>query len=113
VYQFSFDAVGNKNGRAHGRAVFENLTAQTHIEIRIECLTVESGNASITGTILHSTDPELPKGTAVAFGAVDDRDEPFLDIITPAFPAPEPGCGNFLFPLTFFQMSGDAIQVEP
>jgi len=92
VYQFSFDAVGNKNGRAHGRAVFDNLTAQTHIEIRIE---------------------ELPKGTAVAFGAVDDRDEPFLDIITPAFPAPEPGCGNFLFPLTFFQISGDAIQVEP
>ena len=113
VYEFSFDAVGNKNGRAHGRAVFDNLTAQTHVEIRIECLTVDSGNASITGTILHSTDPELPKGTAVVFGAVDDRDEPFLDIITPAFPTPEPGCGNFLFPLTFFQISGDAIQVEP
>ncbi|HKS09280.1 MAG TPA: hypothetical protein VJS13_06990 [Pyrinomonadaceae bacterium] len=114
VYEFSFEAVANKNGRAHGRAVFDNLTAQTHIEIKIDCLLVlESNNASINGTVLHSTDPELPKGTRVVFGAVDDRESPFSDIITPAFPSGTSGCDNFLFPLTFFQIDGDAIQIEP
>lgn len=114
VYEFSFEAIANKNGRAHGRAVFDNLTTQTHIEIKIDCLLVlETGDASISGTVLHSTEPELPKGTRVVFGAVDDRDAPFSDIITPAFPSPETGCDTFLFPLTFFQIDGDAIQVEP
>ncbi|HKV35621.1 MAG TPA: hypothetical protein VJP89_14895 [Pyrinomonadaceae bacterium] len=113
VYEFSFEAVGNKNGRAHGRAVFDNLTAQTHIEIRIQCLTVlDSSSASITGTVLHSTDPELPKGTRVVFAAVDSI-PPLSDIITLAFPSPETGCDNFLFPLTLFLLDGDAIQIEP
>jgi hypothetical protein len=111
VYEFSFEASANKNGRAHGRAVFDNLTAQTHIEIRIECLLVDSGNASITGTILHSNDPELPKGTRVVFGAVDSV-PPSRDIITLAFPTPGDEC-EFLFPLSLFELDGDAIQVEP
>jgi len=112
VYEFSFEASANKNGRAHGRAVFDNLTAQTHIEIRIECLLVDSGNASITGTVLHSNDPELPKGTRVVFGAVDSV-PPLRDIITLAFPNPEEGCEQFLFPLSLFELDEDAIQVEP
>ena len=115
VYEFSFEAFGNKNGRAHGRAVFDNLSAQTHVEIRIDCLTLaDSSNASISGTILHSTDPELPKGTNVVFAAVDD-DPFFHDIITLAFPTPngESSCGELLFPLTFFPLAGDAIQIEP
>ena len=115
VYEFSFEAFANKNGHAHGRAVFDNLSAQTHIEIEIDCLTLaDSSNASISGTILHSTDPELPKGTNVLFGAVDD-DLIFHDIITLAFPTPngESSCGEFLFPLTLFPLAGDAIQIEP
>jgi len=98
VYEFSFEAFANKNGHAHGRAIFDNLSAQTHIEIKIDCLTLaDSSNASISGTILHSTDPELPKGTNVLFGAVaaEEVDPPaaldFEDLLVVGAPARQAG----------------------
>lgn len=117
LYEFSLDASANQNGRAHGRAVFDNLTAQTHIEIKIDCMRVGSSEADMRGTILHSTDPQLPKGTDVVFAVVDGNlVSPFFpDIITLVFPNffPEKGCENFPVPLTMFNLDRDSIQIQP
>jgi len=60
--------------------------------------------------IIHSTDPDLPKGTDVVFAAADDTP----DIITLVFPiSPDVSCENAPFPLTFFPLQGDAIQIQP
>jgi len=116
-WQFSFEAIANKNGRARGRAEFDNLTTQTQIDIRIDCLRVHTSEALITGIVLHSDDVDLPKGTNVEFAAVDGDlvSATFPDIITPVFPNsdPEGGCQNASPPLTMFQLPRDAIQIEP
>ena len=113
LYEFSLDVSANKHDRAHGRAIFDNLTAGTHIEIRVDCL----NGSTLTGTILHSTDPQLPKGTGVVFAAEDNSSLPFPfpDIISLVFPKfnPEGDCHDNSPPLTFFFLPGDAITFQP
>ena len=45
LWSFSFEATANKHGQTRGRAQFDNLTAQTQVVVRINCLSVGSGVA--------------------------------------------------------------------
>jgi hypothetical protein len=119
-WAYSFDAVANKHGRARGRATFdivENLN-QTQVVVRINCLNVigSSGFATaiMTGTVLHSDDPEFPKGENVIFAAEDNSNSPIVrpDIITRLFVSPF-DCHEGGEPLTFFNQGSDAIHIEP
>lgn len=119
---FSFEATGNKNDRARGRAVFnilDNLT-QTEVVVKIDCMNVSSfsgsGNARILGTVLHSDDPGFPKGAQVVFAAEDNSGSPIFrqDIMTPIFVVEgfDVDCHDIAQPLTMFQV-GDAITIVP
>ena len=106
LWSFSFDAIANKNGRARGRAQFDNLTAQTQVIVRINCLSVtfalDTFFASMSGTVLHSNDPNLPKQQNVIFAASDGPSPPFRsDTITP------------LFPLVPFEELDDCHDIQP
>jgi hypothetical protein len=109
-WEFSFDAAANKNGHARGRAVFDNLSSQTQVVVKINCLRVNSFEAVMTGTVLHSDDPDLPKSTEVVFAATDGLS---FDTITPLFAFSFPDCNSAASPLTIFRLSGDAIQIQP
>jgi hypothetical protein len=117
---YSFEAFGNKNGQARGRATFEILenSIQTHVEVKINCLEVDTSpqiaSALITGTVLHSDDPEFPKHATVIFAA-EDNIPPALhpDIITRMFVFEGGDCHSGAFPLTFFEQPPDAIHIEP
>ena len=89
VWSFSFEARANKKDHATGRARFENLTAQTETVVRINCLNVNGAFAVITGRVLHSDDPFLPKSENVVFGIRDGQllTIPSVDTITPLFPS--------------------------
>ena len=100
VWHFSFEAFGNKKGHAHGRAMFENLSEETQVEVRIDCLSVRGSTAVMSGTVLHSDNPDFPKSTNVFFVA-DDGSPTSSDIITPLFVGGE-DCQNAALPLTFF-----------
>ena len=106
---FSFEAHANKNGHARGRAVFENLSTQTQVVVKIDCLRVDSFDALITGTVLHSDDPEFPKLTDVIFAASDGQGI-HPDLITPLFVSPFPDCNTAAPPLTIFQVDNIVIQ---
>ena len=89
-WSFSFEAFANKNGQTRGRAVFDNLTTQTQVVVRINCLNISPGTsprAVMSGTVLHSDDPNLPKLQSVIFAASDGPLLPFssADTITPPF----------------------------
>jgi hypothetical protein len=94
VWSISFEAIANKNGQTRGRAQFENLTAQTQVVVRINCLSVStlfgSDLAIISGIVLHSDDPKLPKSERVLFAATDGPSLPnsSADTITPPFMLP-------------------------
>ena len=60
LWSFTFEAFVNKNSEARGRAQFDNFAAQTQVVIRVNCLSVDSGNAVMSGSVLHSDDPDLP-----------------------------------------------------
>ena len=109
-WEFSFSVQSNKNGKARGRAIFENLSAETRVVVKIDCLRVDSSEALLIGTVLHSDDPDFPKSTNVIFAAIDGQ---VLDTITPLFVSPFPDCDTAAPPLTMFQLSGDAIQIQP
>ena len=101
LWSFSFEAIANKNGQARGRAHFENLFTQTHVVVRINCLSVSSGinlSAVMIGRVLHSDNPNLPKSARVRFEANDGPWPPIFstDTITPLFefPFPEEDCGG-------------------
>ena len=118
-WRFSFEAIANKNGQARGRAHFENLTAQTQVVVRINCLNVASGinlNAGMIGTVLHSDDPRFPKLTTVDFAAMDGPWLPLFgsDTITPLFefPFPELDC-SYAQPLTILPVEDGDIQIQP
>lgn len=115
LVNFSFEAHANQNGRAHGRATFENVSDETSVVVRIDCLRVSSSEALITGTVLHSDDPAFPKSTNVIFNATDGAllPFPFPDTITPLFVNPFPDCHDAAPPLTILSLAGDAIQIEP
>jgi hypothetical protein len=123
IWSFSFEAIANKNGQARGRAHFENLTAQKQIVVRINCLSVQSINfpsgmvldAGMTGKVLHTDFPHLPKSTTVAFAAFDGLLPMFgSDSITPVFefPFPELDC-SFAQPLTILAVENGDIEIQP
>ena len=117
---YSFEAAGNKNGQARGRATFDILenSIQTHVEVKINCLDVgvspELASALMTGTVLHSDDPEFPKHANVIFAAEDSLvPELHPDIITRLFVFEGGDCHSGAFPLTFFEQPSNAIHIEP
>jgi hypothetical protein len=123
IWRFSFAAIANKNGQTRGRAHFENLTAQKEIVVRINCLRVQSTNvqsgiildAGMTGKVLHSDYPNLPKSTTVAFAAIDGPMPIFgSDSITPLFefPFPELDC-SYAHPLTILAVENGDIEIQP
>ena len=115
LISFSFEAHANKKGHARGRAVFDNLSTQTQVVVKIDCLRVAGNEADgfealITGTVLHSNDPDFPKRADVIFAALDGQGI-FTDMMTPLFLSPFDDCNTGASPLTIFQV--DNIQVEP
>jgi len=110
LISFSFEAHANQKRHARGRAVFDNLSTHTRVVVKINCLRVDSFDALITGTVLHSDDPDFPKLTDVIFAASDGQGiRP--DTITPLFVSPFPDCNTGAPPLTMFQV--DDIVVQP
>jgi hypothetical protein len=114
LFHFSFDVQANKHGKAHGRAEFDNLTNNTQVIAKIDCLRVIGAEALMTGTVLHSNDPGFPKRTNVVFGATDGPVPGFnSDTITPLFANPPfENCHDGASPLTIFGV-GDSIQIDP
>lgn len=123
IWSFSFEAIANKNGQTRGRAHFENLTAQKQIVVRINCLSVQSSSvqsgiilyAGMTGKVLHSDYPDLPKSTTVAFAAIDGPFSIFgTNNITPVFefPFPELDC-SYAQPLTILAVENGDIVIQP
>jgi len=114
LWSFSFEASANKNGQAKGRAQFDNLTAQTQVVVRINCLSVDSAFAVISGRVLHSDDPQLPKLENVVFAARDGQllPVPSFDTITPLFPFPQHDCHDGE-PLTILPVEDGGIQIQP
>lgn len=120
LWSFSFEAVANKNGGTRGRAQFDNLTAQTQVVVRINCLSVELGinsvGAVMSGRVLHSDDPGLPKLQKVIFAATDGPLLPTSnsDTITPLFPlirSAGDDCHNTQ-PLTILPVEDGDIQIN-
>ena len=121
IWSFTFEAISNKNGQTRGRAQFDNLTAQMQVVVRINCLSVTSAPDStfavISGRVLHSNDPDLPKLENVIFAASDG---PLLpnsssDTITPLFPL-LPYFGQDCHdtqPLTILPVEDGDIQIQP
>jgi hypothetical protein len=118
VWSFSFEATSNKNGHTRGRAQFDNLTAQTQVVVRIKCLSVGSALntdfAAMSGTVLHSDDPDLPKSENVVFAATDGPLLPgsSADTITPLFSFPGMDCHDGE-PLTVLPVEDGDIQIQP
>ena len=112
---FSFEAVANKNGQSKGRAQFDNFTAQTQVIVRINCLSAGSGSAVISGRVLHSDDPDLPKNANVVFAATDAQTLPSpgaVDTITPLFQFGDLTCHDTQ-PLTILPVEDGEIQIQP
>jgi hypothetical protein len=122
IWSFSFEAIANKNGQARGRAYFENLTAQKQIVVRINCLNVQSVNvqsgiiryAGMTGKVLHTDYPDLPKSTTVEFASSEGPPMFSTDTITPVFefPFPELDC-SYAQPLTILAVENGDIEIQP
>jgi hypothetical protein len=114
-FSFSFDARSNKNGNATGRAQFDNLTEQTEVVVKIDCLDVDGGIAVMSGRVLHSDDPDLPKSTHVIFAATDFALFPFFgsDTITPLFAIPQEFTCHDGGPLTILPVEGGGIHIQP
>ncbi len=109
LVSFSLEAHANKKGHARGRAVFDNLSTQTQVVVKIDCLRIDSFDALITGTVLHSDDPDFPKSADVVFAASDGRGvRP--DIMTPLFISPFPDCNTGSPPLTMFEVGNILVQ---
>ena len=118
IWSFSFEAIANKNGQTRGLAQFDNLTAQTQVVVRINCLSVDSAFDSafavISGRVLHSDDPDLPKLENVVFAASDGPLLPISssDTITPLFSFPGQDCHDGQ-PLTILPVEdGGDIQIS-
>ena len=113
LWSFSFESFANKNGQARGRAQFNNLTDQTQVVVRINCLRVDSPFAILSGRVLQSDDPNLPKRANVIFAASDGelRPTPGVDTITPPFFSPEQ-CRE-TEPLTILPVEDGDIQIQP
>lgn len=114
IWSFSFEATANQNDQARGRAQFDNLSAQTHVVVRINCLSVDSGFATMSGRVLHSDDPNLPKLAEVVFQASDAELTTFpnFDSITPLFSFPGQTCRDGQL-LTMLPVENGEIQIQP
>jgi hypothetical protein len=119
-WRFSFEAIANKNGHTRGRAQFENLTAQTQVAVRINCLSVGTdvgkAFAVMSGTVLHSDHPALPKLETVVFVATDGSLLPTsgADTISPPFVLPPffgEDCRDTQ-PLTMLPVEDGDIQIQ-
>jgi hypothetical protein len=123
TWRFSFEAAANKNGQARGRATFNIVDGlvETQVVVRIDCLNAEAfdggSSAIMSGTILHSDNPDFPKRTGVFFNADDNSGLPPIrsDLISPLFVTNLFGsdCHDVGHLLTVFQVSPDAITIEP
>jgi hypothetical protein len=85
---FSFHVKVNKNGKEKGWARFDNLSDQTHVVVKIDCVSIRPGVATMSGTVQQSDAPALPKDATVVFTATDEHSL-FGDRITPLFVTPE------------------------
>ena len=122
-WTYSFDVTANKNGQAHGRAIFDisDNFVLTQVVVRIDCLEVISSagisDAIITGTVLQSDDPSYLKRDTVVFGAEDNSGSATIrpDIISPIFVIPPEfgDCHEIGQPLTMFPQPPDAITITP
>ena len=119
-WNYSFDTSANKNGQARGRATFDIVesSTQTQVIVKVDCLNVlDSSSASLTaimtGTVLHSDNPDFPKRANVLFAAEDSNSIVVPDIITPLFLFPGGDCHDGALPLTFFMQNPGAIHIEP
>jgi hypothetical protein len=115
LVHFSFHAKANKNGHASGRAQYDNLTTQTTVLVRINCLSASVFTASMGGIVLHSNDPDFPKGARVLFAASDDSLvlPGGVDDITPLFVNPflDLDC-NDTQPLTILPVENGDVRIE-
>jgi hypothetical protein len=110
LISFAFEAHANEKRHARGRAVFDNLSTQTQVVVKIDCLRIDGFEALFTGTVLHSDDPDFPKRADVVFSAFDGQGIR-SDTMTPLFLSPFEDCNSGASPLTIFQV--DNIVVEP
>ena len=123
-WDFFFDVTANQKGHARGQAIFNisTLTATTEVVVKIHCANIQgtSGSASaiMTGTVLHSDNPDYPKREEVVFAAQDNSNSSIFhfDIITPLFLSFEKfngNCEEISEPLTMIQVGLDSITIEP
>ena len=117
-FEFSFEATVNKNGKGRGHAQFNNLTTQTEIKIKLDCVTLSQADAVMSGRVQQSDDPDFPKHMRVVFAAIDGSQipVPFADRITPIFgtaifPDLENDCTAS--PLTILLLDSGDIVVQP
>jgi len=125
TWRFSFEATANKKGHARGRATFDIVkdSTETQVIVRIDCLNVETfeegASAIMSGTVLHSDNPDFPKGAGVFFDADDNSGFPTIhaDLIAPLFLTElfqsEGDCHDLGRLLTVFFVSPDAITIVP
>ena len=107
---FSFRVKENKNGKDQGWARFDNLTTQTHVAVKIDCVNITTFSATLSGTVQRSDDPAFPEGAHVAFSATD-RHPVFGDRITPLIVITEFDCDIPVLGLRLLNF-GD-IRIEP
>jgi hypothetical protein len=88
-WAFSFNATVNGSGTSgKGTAQFDNLTAQTSVSVKINCVKIVGAEAVISGKVVDTTDSDYPKNSNVLFGLIDGSLSPvpfFVDRITPLF----------------------------
>ena len=117
-FEFSFEATVNKNGKGKGHAQFNNLTTQTEIKIKLDCVTLSQADAVMSGRVQQSDDPDFPKHMRVVFAAIDGTQipVPFADRITPIFGAsifPDLENDCTAGPLTILLLDSGNIVVQP
>jgi hypothetical protein len=88
-WAFSFSATVNGSSTSgKGTAQFDNLSAQTSVSVKINCVKIAGAEAVISGKVVDTTDSDYPKNSNVLFGMIDGSLSPipfFADRITPLF----------------------------
>ncbi len=89
-YAFSFTATATSSSSTSGKgtAQFDNLTAQTSVTVKFNCVKIVGSEAVMSGKVVETTDSDFPKNSNVVFGLIDGALSPipfFVDRITPLF----------------------------
>ena len=88
-YAFSFSATVNSGtSSGKGTAQFDNLSAQTSVSVKLNCVKISGAEVVMSGKVVDTTDPDYPKNSNVVFGAIDGVLSPIpfsADRITPLF----------------------------